>query len=119
MRLWLVIFLGGCIHLAPLRDHRLRAVLLAPAAECDALDRKVAALSVSSVVFGSLGAGAGIGSFLPLVANNDAAKWSVAAGGVVSTALSTGLGWGANFNSAKYSKRCTINVGGSTGTGAP
>ena len=81
----------------------IRAAVKPLTPECAALDRKVAAYSMSAVLLGALGAAGGGAS--PAL-DDVAAKWSVAGVGAAATIAAAGLGWAASWNAAKFAREC-------------
>lgn len=81
----------------------IRAAVKPLTPECAALDRKVAALSLTAVLFGA--AGASLAGASPSI-DDVAGKWSTAGAGAATGIVSTGLGWGAAWNAAKFAREC-------------
>lgn len=108
----LVLLLSGCLTLLP-PPHApsvKRAVELAPAAECAALDRRAVGLAISSAAAGALG---GAGGGLAPYAGTDAEKYGLAGAGAALSAFAAVGSYLASHYAAKYAQRCTVNVGGS------
>lgn len=113
MRTWIVagsaLFLVNCVHLKP-KEPRFKGVGASlPAATCASYDGKVVGLTLTALVAGSLGSGAG--GLAPAIDDKGA---QIGLGGAV--VLLAGLAAVASYLSTHYAKRyadgCTDNTGG-------